>query len=560
MRPTTSHALAASQAAYEAADARQALWTRLLDPAEVAGAAARADPAAPLAGVPFAIKDNIDLTGHPTTAACPALDRPAAASAPAVQRLVEAGAVPVGKTNMDQFATGLVGTRSPYGSCHSVASPAHVSGGSSSGSAVAVASGLVPLALATDTAGSGRVPAAFNGLVGVKPTRGLISTGGVLPACASLDCVTTLTRTVAQARPALAALTWADPADPWSRPAPPLPPAGVAARMRVVAVPDAPLDLDPDHEAAWRAALAALEGVAAHVVPVDIEPFLRAGRLLYEGPWLAARWAAFGHLLEPDGPHLDPTVRQIVRRGRDVTGAEVFAGLDRLAALRRASEAIWSDVDALMLPVTPGHPRLADVAADPIGVNARLGRFTTFVNLLDLCAVAVPAGARPDGLPFGVQFVAPAFADGPLLDLAAAWCGEPAAAPPLAEGTLLLAVAGAHLSGLPLNPQLVGLGARLRFRARTGGGYRLYRLPGPGLPRPGLVRTGDGPKEGIAVEVWEVPHQAVGALLDTVPAPLGLGSVELDDGTAVAGFLAEEHGVRDAVDVSAAGGWRAALA
>ncbi|MDG4764595.1 allophanate hydrolase [Solwaraspora sp. WMMD406] len=560
--PVRHDPVAAVLAARQATDPDQPIWITLLDPAEVADAAARVNPAAPLAGTAVAVKDNLDLVGHPTTAGCPALaDRPATTSATAVRRLVDAGAVVVGKTNLDQFATGLVGTRSPYGACHSVADAAHVSGGSSSGSALAVATGLVPLALGTDTAGSGRVPAAFNGIVGVKPTRGLVSTAGVLPACASLDCVTTFTRTVAEARPALAALTWADPDDPWSRPLPARLPAGIAARMRVVAVPDAPLDLDPAHEAAWQAALTRLRHVAAHVVTVDVTPFLATARLLYDGPWLAARWAAFGHLLEPDGPHLDPTVRAIVRRGRDVTGPDVFAGLDRLAALRRDSEPIWSDVDALLLPVTPGHPTLADVAADPIGVNARLGRFTNFVNLLDLCAVAVPAGTRPDGLPFGVQFIAPAFADAPLLDLAATWCGEPATNAGLAEdsGSIAVAVAGAHLTGLPLNPQLVELGGRLAYRARTAPGYRLYRLPGPGLPRPGLLHTGDGPAGGIAVEVWRLPHQAVGALLATVPAPLGLGSVELDDGSRVAGFLTEEHGVRDAVDVTAAGGWRAAL-
>ncbi|MFC0531286.1 allophanate hydrolase [Phytohabitans kaempferiae] len=538
----------------------QPLWTLQLGHSEVDELAARADPEAPLAGVRFAIKDNIDLAGHPTTAACPALAaKPAGASATAVRLLLEAGAVPVGKTNLDQFATGLVGTRSPYGACHSVASPAHVSGGSSSGSAVAVASGLVPLALATDTAGSGRVPAACNGIVGVKPTRGLVSTTGVLPAVADLDCVTTLTATVSAARPALAALTWADPNDPRSRPMPPRAPAAVAARMRVVAVPDMALELDPPHQEAWTAALDRLRGVAAHVVPVDVAAFLEAGRLLYEGPWLAARYAAVGGHLEPDGPHLDPTVRRIVLRGRDIAGAEVFAGLERLATLRRQTEPVWADVDALMLPTTPGHPTIAEVAADPVGVNARLGRFTTFANLLDLCAVAVPAGERADGLPFGVQFVAPAFADAPLLDLAAAWCGEPVAPPAATAGSTLLAVAGAHLSGLPLNGELLAAGGRLEFRARTAPGYRLYRLSGPGVPRPGLVRTGDGPAGGIAVEVWQVPHQAVGLLLETVPAPLGLGRIALDDGTAVVGFLAAEHGVRDARDVTAAGGWRAAL-
>nr|BFE58945.1 allophanate hydrolase [Dactylosporangium thailandense] len=533
------------------------IWISRLDPAEVRDRQ-RLAPSGPLHGLTFAVKDNIDVEGLPTTAACPALaEHPAKQSAPAVRRLEQAGAVPLGKTNMDQFATGLVGTRSPYGACHSVFSAEHVSGGSSSGSAVAVASGLVPLALGTDTAGSGRVPAAFNGIVGLKPTRGLISTAGVLPACRSLDCVTTFTRTVAEARAALAVLAAPDPADPWSRPAPSRLPAHVAARPRLIGVPAGPLDLDPEHEIAWRAAL----GHAAtlgRLVPVAIEDFLAAATLLYGGPWLAERWNGFGALLEAAGEHADPTVRAVVTPGRDVTGAEVFAGLDRLAAFRQATEPTWFDVDALLLPTTPGHPRRADVAAEPVAVNARLGTYTNFVNLLDLCAVAVPGPPRADGLPFGVQLIGPAFADRPLLDLAARWTGEaePSPAPP--PGTTLVAVAGAHMSGLPLNGQLAGLGATLEHRARTGPGYRLFKLPGPGVARPGLVHTGDGPAAGIAVEVWRLPHQAVGALLDTVPAPLGLGRVRLDDGAEVLGFLAESHGVRDATDVSASGGWRRA--
>jgi allophanate hydrolase len=436
-------------------------------------------------------------------------------------------------------------------------SAAHICGGSSSGSAIAVAAGLVPLAIATDTAGSGRVPAALNSVVGLKPTRGLVSTLGVLPACRDLDCVTTMTTTVTAARAALAVLAWADPADPWSRPRPAVRPPAIAARMRVVAVPAAPLDLDPLHAAAWRKALERLRRIAAHVVTVDVSTFLTAGTLLYGGAWLAARWAAFGEHLVQDSADLDPVVRAIVLNGRMVTGAEVFADQQRLAELRLATRAVWAGVDALMLPVTPGHPRLVDVAADPVGVNSRMGTFTTFANLLDLCAVSVPAGRRRDGLPFGVQFLAPAFADEPLLDLAAAWCGEVIDPPAAPTGTTLLAVVGAHLSGLPLNPHLVGAGGSLEFRARTAAGYRLYRLPGTGVPRPGLIRSATGPAGGIEVEVWRLPHQGLGALLDTIPAPLGLGSVELDDGSTVVGFLAEEHGIRGAQDVTAFGGWRA---
>ncbi|MDI2132877.1 allophanate hydrolase [Yinghuangia seranimata] len=514
----------------------------------------------PLAGLRFAVKDNLDVAGLPTTGACPALaDRVAERDAEAVRRLAAAGAVPVGKTNMDQFATGLVGTRSPYGACHSVASRDHVSGGSSSGSAVAVASGQVPLALGTDTAGSGRVPAAFNGIVGIKPTRGLVSTRGLMPACRSLDCVTTFTRTVAEGRAALAVLAGYDDEDPWSRAAPAVPPAGVAAEARVVGVPAGPLDLDPAHEAAWKRAVDRAHEVADVVVEVDVTAFLAAARLLYEGPWPAERYAAFGALLTPDGPHLDPTVRAIALAGRGVTGEEVFTGLDRLATLRRRGEAVWWDVDALLLPVTPGHPTLAKVTADPVGVNARLGTYTNFVNLLDLAAVAVPAGERDDGLPFGVQFVGPAFADGPLLDLASRWCGEPDVRPAPRPGRTLLAVAGAHLSGLPLNGQLVSLGGRLHRRARTGPGYRLYRLPTAGVPRPGLAATTDGPTSGIAVEVWDLPDQGVGALLGSIPPPLGLGTVALADGTCVTGFMTAEGGLRGAEDITQFGGWRAYL-
>ncbi|MEU5879798.1 allophanate hydrolase [Spirillospora sp. NPDC047279] len=539
------------------------VWIRELTAAERDAWRSRVAADGPLAGTEFAIKDNLDLEGVPTTAACPGLSgEPARSSAVAVRRLLDAGAVPAGKTNMDQFATGLVGTRSPYGACHSVAGPGHVSGGSSSGSAVAVAAGLVPLALGTDTAGSGRVPAAFNGIVGIKPTRGLVSTRGLLPACRSLDCVTTFTRTVAEGRRAFEVLAAPDADDPYSRAAPPRPPVGVAARMRVIGVPAGPLDLDAEHRAAWERAVKHAGRIAAHVVPVDVTAFLEAAALLYQGPWVAERYGAFGHLLDRTG--VDPTVRSIVEPGAAVTGAEVFAGRDRLAALARAAAPAWDDIDALLLPVTPGHPTLAAVAADPVGVNARLGTYTNFVNLLDLCAVAVPAGERADGLPFGVQLIAPAFADRPLLDLAARWCAEaadPTAGPTgpdtVSAGEALLAVAGAHLSGLPLNPQLLALGGRLEFRARTAGGYRLYRLPGEGVPRPGLVRTGDGPAEGIALEVWRLSRQAVGALLGTIPAPLGLGTVILDDGRGVTGFLAEAQGVTGATDVTAFRGWRA---
>ncbi|MCW2599827.1 MAG: Allophanate hydrolase [Frankiales bacterium] len=510
----------------------------------------------PLAGLPFAVKDNIDVAGLPSSAACPTLTEPATDNAYVVQRLVDAGAVVVAKTNMDQFATGLVGTRSPYGACTSVADPTRVSGGSSSGSAVAVGLGIVPLALGTDTAGSGRVPAAFNGLVGVKATRGLISTRGVLPACRSIDCVTTLTRTVAQARQALDVLVDPDPLDPWSRARPVELPSGVAKVFGTVGVPRQVLDLDEETHTAWDRALRHARDLGLDVVPIDIEPFLEAALLLYGGPWVAERYASVGHLVEQDGPHLDPTVASIIRAGRSLAAADAFRAFDRLAELRRRTEPTWARVDALLLPVTPGHPTVAAVQADPIGVNSRLGNFTNFVNLMDLCAVAVPAGRRDDGLPYGVQLIAPTFADEPLLDLASLWCGEDV--PPVSTGTTVVAV-GAHMSGLPLNHLLVRRGGRLRRRARTAPGYRMLRVPGPGVPRPALV-SGDGPAGGFAVEVWELPTQGLGEVAAEVAAPLRMGPLRLSDGSTTLGWLGDAQALGGAEDISAFGGWRDAIA
>jgi allophanate hydrolase len=334
---------------------------------------------------------------------------------------------------------------------------------------------------------------------------------------------------------------------------------------RVVAVPDdSRLDLDPEHRKAWAAAVEHARGVAERVVVVDVEPFLQAATLLYQGPWIAERWHAIGPLLGAAGldhPGLDPAVRRVLAGAADVTGTAVFAGFERLAALCRATEPVWQIADALLLPVTPTHPTHADIAADPVGANARLGTYTNFVNLMDLCAVAVPAGQRADGLPFGVQLIAPAFHDDMLLDLAARWTGEDTGTRAVPGGETLLAVAGAHMSGLALNGQLLGLGARLRYRTRTAPGYRLFRLPGGVVARPALARTGDGPSAGIALEVWQLDHRAVGALLDLVPAPLGFGRVALADGGDVLGFLLQDGGVPSgAQDITQFGGWREYLA
>ena len=534
--------------------------------AELASGTGAAD--GPLSGVRFAAKDNIDIAGIPSTAAFPArAAEPAESSAFAVRRLIQAGAVPAGKTNLDQFATGLVGTRSPFGACHAVGHPEYVSGGSSSGSAVAVAIGQVDLALGTDTAGSGRVPAAFNSIVGLKPTRGLISTSGVLPACRSLDCVSIFTRTIPEARAAFSALATFDPSDPYARPMPAHRPH-LAAVPRVIAIPARSIDLDlePEHRAAWSAALDHAREVAEYVVEIDIEPFLAAARLLYQGPWLAERWNAIAPILGTDSldhPDLDPTVRRVLTGADAITGADTFAGFDELARLRRLTEPTWDVADALLLPVTPCHPTLAQVAADPVGVNSRLGTYTNFVNLLDLCAVSIPAGRRTDGLPFAVQLIAPAFADDRLLDLAATWTGEKADdQTALRPGWTQLAVVGAHLSGLPLNGQLRELGATLSRRTRTAPAYRLHRLPGPAAvpPRPGLFPAPDGTGASILAEVWDLPQQAIATLLQQLPHPLGFAPVRLADGTTVPGFVANGPIPPDAPDVTAHGGWRAYLA
>ena len=556
------------------------IWITRVPPVEAA--------AGPLHGLTMALKDNIDLAGVPTTAGDPRNDQPAVANAFVVDRLIEAGAVPLGKTNLDQYATGLVGTRSPYGACHSVFSELHVSGGSSSGSAVAVATGEVDFALGTDTAGSGRVPAAFNGLVGIKPSRGLVSARGVVPACRSLDCVTVMARTVSTARRAFEVMVAFDPDDPWSRRTSDLPvgrsrrasgsPAERSGRAPgllsgsepgqcLIGVPDIALDLDPLHEQAWQATLDEAHRLGT-VVKVDVSALLETADLLYSGPWLAERWLAFGDKLD-DVPEVDPTVRVIVRKGSELTAAETFAGFDRLATLARAVEPLWSTVDALLLPVTETHPTLAEVAADPIGVNSRLGRFTNMVNLLDLCAVAFPGPTRTDGLPFGIQLLAPAGHDELLIDLAAVWCGEPAADTQAAGGRshspgagaaehLLLAVAGAHLSGQPLNHELTRRGGRLAFEARTAADYRMYLLDGP---RPGLSRgpgPGPLPEFGIQVEVWSLPASELAGFMGTVAAPLAIGPVELADGREVLGFVCS--GVEPGPDITEYGSWRNYLA
>lgn len=531
------------------------VWiSRVCDEELLARAAAldSADPSLPLYGIPFAVKDNMDVAGIPTTAGCPGFAYTPDETATVMQLLRDAGALLVGKTNMDQFATGLVGTRSPYGVDGSVFDADRVSGGSSSGSALAVALGLVAFSLGTDTAGSGRVPAAFNALVGLKPTRGLISTRGVVPACASLDCVSIFAHSAVDASLVLAVAAEPDSIDPWSRKAE----VPVSPRRGLLGVPMAgQLQFtEPEAAAAWDAAL---EHAATHwtLVPVDVSPMLDAAPLLYAS-WVAERTADLLEIIDGEPEGLDPTVARIVRSGQDLSAVDVFDAAHKLAKLRLAADSVWNEIDALLMPTTPGHPTHDQVAADPVGVNESLGRFTNFVNLMDLVAVAVPSGIRPDGLPFGVSLLAPAFHDHRLLGAAAAWSGEPGV---VAEpGLVQLAVVGAHLAGLPLNHQLTDRGARFVRATTTAPDYRFFALPDG--KRPALSRATDDDGAAIACEVWELPAAGLGDLLGLIGAPLGLGRVTLADGTAVTGFICESGALAGATDLTEYGSWRAHLA
>ncbi|MEU1933054.1 allophanate hydrolase [Streptomyces coeruleorubidus] len=539
------------EAAYDRIESagRPEIWIHLRPRDEVLAEAARIDPALPLAGLVAAVKDNIDVAGLPTTAGAPSYAHLPPADAPAVARLRAAGAVVLGKTNLDQFATGLVGTRSPYGAVGNAWDTTRISGGSSSGSAVAVALGIADIALGTDTAGSGRVPAALNGIVGVKPTKGLVPVTGVVPACQTLDCVTVFARDLRLARVTAEIVEGPDPADPLCRTGPQLslPPA-----RPKVAVPG-PRHLEGMADG-WReafdAAVARLASTGTEIVEADITPLLEAAQLLYGGAFVAARYAAVGGHLEKHrdliGTDLDPTVASIVLAGREKTAADWAADTARLAALGAAGRAALDGCAALLTPTTTWHPTLDEVAADPVGANARMGRFTNFANLLDHASLAVPAGFV-DGLPFGVMFTGPAFSDRALAALAERF----------ANPGLDLFVVGAHLTGQPLNAQLVQAGGTLVGPAHTADGYRLYALATE-PPKPGLVRVPEGGAgRGIEGEIWRLPASGFGAFTTAVPAPMTIGTVELADGRQVSGFLVEPYAVEGAPDITRFGGWRA---
>jgi allophanate hydrolase len=533
----------------EAAD-RPEIWISLRDRAATLAEASAVDPSLPLAGLVFAVKDNIDVYGLPTTAGAPSYAYRPGADATAVARLRAAGAVVIGKTNLDQFATGLVGTRSPYGAVRNAWDPARISGGSSSGSAVAVALGLVDFALGTDTAGSGRVPAALNGIVGVKPTRGLVPVTGVVPACYSLDCVTVFARDLTLGRMVAELMEGVDPADPLSRSVQPAPAAPARPRI-AVPTPSHLRGLAPGWGEAFAAAVRRFASAGAEIVEVDVAPLLEAASLLYDGAFVAERYAAVGTHLEKHadliGSDLDPTVAGIILGGGEKTAADWATDAARLAALSAAGRTALSGCDALLTPTTTGHPTLAEVAADPVGANARMGRFTNFANLLDYASLAVPAGFA-GGLPFGVMLTGAAFTDRALADLARRF----------ANPGIDLFVVGAHLTGQPLNVQLAAAGGTLVAATATAPSYALHVLD-TDPPKPGLVRVGDGGRS-IMGELWRLPADGFGVFVGAVPAPMAIGRVTLIDDTSVSGFLVEPAALENAPDISHLGGWRAYLA
>lgn len=529
----------------------------------------------PLWGIPFAVKDNIDVAGLPTTAACPAFAYSPDKDATVVARLKAAGALVIGKTNLDQFATGLNGTRSPYGAPRSVFDKAYVSGGSSSGSAVTVASGLASFALGTDTAGSGRVPAAFNNLVGIKPTPGLVPNVGVVPACRSVDVVTVFAATVGDGITIRKVMDGFDAGDPYSRKA--VPAALPASGLRIGVLDGAEREFFGNSavEALYDAAIERAKSLGATIVPFDYAPFRQAAELLYNGPWVAERLAAVKDFIGTNADDFDPTVRKIIEGAKAYDAVDAFEGQYKLGHLRQKALAEWEKLDMLMLPTSPTTYTVAAMMADPIVKNSHFGRYTNFANLFGYAAIAVPGGFGSDGLPSGFTLFGPSFSDDALAPFAdamhraaAAGMGKDKAArlpeaSKVAEpddGLVTIMVVGAHLTGMPLNHELTGPGGKLVKTCRTAGDYRLFVLPNTIPPKPGLIREPGFAGKGLEVEVWKVTPSAFGRFVQNIPAPLGIGKVTLDDGSQVSGFLCEPYAIEGAQEVTELGGWRAYIA
>lgn len=549
---TARDRVTAAYRSIHAAD-RPEVWISLRDEDDALREADRIDARVgegaglPLAGVVVAVKDNIDVAGLPTTAGAPSYAYAPSADATAVGRLRAAGAVVIGKTNLDQFATGLVGVRSPFGAVRNSVDPSRISGGSSSGSAVAVALGFVDLALGTDTAGSGRVPAALNGIWGFKPTRGRVPATGVVPACRTLDCVTVFSREPRLGRVAVDLMAGPDGIDPLSGLLP-SPPATRRIRKLLVPMADEYDDMAPGWADAFRAVISDLQSKGIEVVERSIEPLLAAASLLYGGAFVAERYSAVGaHIAEhPDliGSDLDESVAKIILGGAVPTASALFDDMERLDRLRLRAAELLTDADAVLTPTTTWHPTIAEVRADPIAANSRMGRFTNYANLMDMASLAVPAGTV-DGLPFGVMLTGPAFSDDELTDVAQL----------IGESNVEIALFGAHMSGQPLNHQITGVGGRLRGPLRTSASYRLYALEAD-PPKPGLIHVGAGqPGHQIEGELWTVPADGLGRFLNALPRPMTLGKIKTEYGRQTTGFLVEPEALEDATDISEYGSW-----
>lgn len=549
-------------------------WISLVDE-RMALERARSAPRGALYGIPFAVKDNIDVAGLPTTCACPAFAYIPDRSAAVVERLEAAGAIVIGKTNLDQFATGLVGTRSPYGIPASTFNPEYISGGSSSGSAVAVAGGQVSFALGTDTAGSGRIPAGFNNIVGLKPTKGIISTRGVVPACRTQDTVSIFALTVADATTVASIASAYDAEDPYARRCDPAFCVEAIPPSWRVGIPKGDLEFFGDTEYAelYGKAIERISALGAQIVEIDFSPFREAAALLYAGPWVAERLAAVGPLAIHQPEAIYDVVRSIIMGAQEKSAVSAFEGFYRLAELVRAADAEWAKMDVMLLPTAPTTYKISDLLRNPIALNTNLGTYTNFVNLMDLSGLAIPAGFRNDGIPFGVTLLGRAFADGQLASIGdalhrtlrdarlGATTFKLVDTPPTDANkdtgrSIKLAVVGAHLSGLPLNWQLTERHAVFRETTRTAKGYRLYELPGTTPPKPGLIFDNAGPG-GLEVEIWEMDYAAFGTFVALIPPPLCIGTITLEDGRQVKGFLCEAHAKHGARDVTGYGGWRA---
>lgn len=557
-------------------DTKDSAWIYICSPTELDAQldALEARPEAlslPLYGIPYVVKDNIDVANIPTTAACPTFTYVPTSDATTITKLRAAGAIVLAKTNLDQFATGLVGTRSPYGSVPNSFKTEYVSGGSSSGSATSVARGLVPFSLGTDTAGSGRVPAGFNNIVGLKPTKGRFSTRGVVPACRSLDCVSVLALTVDDAELIAKILEGFDAADSYSRT--PSMHSGYFSGKPRFGIPSSPDWFgDSESEAAWKLTLDNMSALNVELISIDFTPMFTLAQLLYGGPWVAERHAAIAKFMEEHAKDMNDVVRGIIEKAANFSATDAFVAEYQRADLAREIQTLMQNVDALLVPTSPRLPTINEVNADPIVVNSQLGTYTNFVNLADCSALALPAVMRADGLPFGITLIAPAWQDAALIKFGKMWQANTdlnlgatnRKAPTIftksiaPEGYVRLAVVGAHLMGMPLNTQLIERKALFVESTFTASNYRLFALPNTTPPKPGLIR-GEENSSGaeIIVELWDLPLQNFGSFVALIPAPLGIGTLKLHDGREVKGFICEGTAVKEATDITHLGGWRA---